>query len=53
VTIAIENARLYDQLRSSEATLLTQVSVLRRDLARDNRFPEIVGTGSERKMSSN
>jgi transcriptional regulator with PAS, ATPase and Fis domain len=47
VTIAIENARLYDQLRSSEATLLTQVSVLRRDLSRNNRFTEIVGTGSE------
>jgi Nif-specific regulatory protein len=47
VTIAIENARLYDQLRSSEATLLTQVSVLRRDLARDRRFAEIVGSGAE------
>jgi Nif-specific regulatory protein len=47
VTIAIENARLYDQLRTSEATLLTQVSVLRRDLARNSRFTEIVGSGSE------
>lgn len=47
VTIAIENARLYQQLRNSEATLLTQVSVLRRDLAFDNRFPEIVGSGLE------
>ncbi len=47
VTIAIENARLYEQLRSSEATLLTQVSVLRRDLARDRRFAEIVGSGPE------
>jgi Nif-specific regulatory protein len=45
VTIAIENARLYDQLRTSEATLLTQVSVLRRDLARNSRFTEIVGSG--------
>jgi Nif-specific regulatory protein len=47
VTIAIENARLYDQLRNSEATLITQVSVLRRDLARNNRFTEIVGSGPE------
>jgi Nif-specific regulatory protein len=47
VTIAIENARLYEQLRNSEATLLTQVSVLRRDLAFNNRFPEIVGSGLE------
>ncbi len=44
VTIAIQNARLYDQLRASEATLLTQVSVLRRDLARHSRFTEIVGS---------
>jgi transcriptional regulator with PAS, ATPase and Fis domain len=34
-------------LRNSEATLLTQVSVLRRDLAFNNRFPEIVGSGLE------
>jgi Nif-specific regulatory protein len=47
VTIAIENARLYDQLRSSEATLITQVSVLRRDLTRNRRFAEIVGSGPE------
>jgi Nif-specific regulatory protein len=47
VTIAIENARLYDQLRTSEATLLTQVSVLRRDLTRNSRFTEIVGSGLE------
>jgi len=47
VTIAIENARLYEQLRNSEATLLTQVGVLRRDLALNNRFTEIVGSGLE------
>jgi Nif-specific regulatory protein len=47
VTIAIENARLYDQLRTSEASLLTQVGVLRRDLARNTHFTEIVGTGPE------
>jgi Nif-specific regulatory protein len=47
VAIAVENARLYDQLRTSEATLLTQVSVLRRDLTRNSRFTEIVGSGPE------
>ena len=47
VTIAIEKARLYDQLRASEATLLTEVSVLRRDFARNSRFTEIVGSGPE------
>jgi Nif-specific regulatory protein len=47
VTIAIENARLYEQLRNSEATLRTQVSVLRRDLARNSLFTEIVGSGPE------
>jgi len=47
VTIAIENARLYEQLRNSEASLRTQVSVLRRDLARNSLFTEIVGSGPE------
>jgi Nif-specific regulatory protein len=47
VTIAIENARLYEQLRNSEANLLTQVSVLRRDIARNSLFTEIVGSGKE------
>ena len=47
VTIAIENARLYEQLRNSEANLLTQVSVLRRDLARNSLFTEIIGSGPE------
>jgi Nif-specific regulatory protein len=47
VAIAIENAHLYGQLRNSEATLATQVSVLRRDLARNIRFAEIVGSGPE------
>jgi Nif-specific regulatory protein len=47
VTIAIENARLYEQLRDREANLLTQVSVLRRDNARNNLFAEIIGSGVE------
>jgi Nif-specific regulatory protein len=47
IAIAIENAHLYRQLRNSEATLATQVSVLRRDLTRNTRFAEIVGSGPE------
>jgi len=45
IAIAIENARLYSQLRDSEASLRTQVSVLRRDLARNSLFAEMVGSG--------
>lgn len=45
VAIAIENARLYAQLRDSEASLRTQVSVLRRDLARNTLFTEMIGSG--------
>jgi Nif-specific regulatory protein len=45
VAIAIENARLYDEVKSSEERLRTQVGALRRDLARRDRFAEIVGTG--------
>jgi Nif-specific regulatory protein len=46
IAIAIENARLYEQVRESEARLRTQVGALRRDLARHDAFAEIVGTGS-------
>jgi transcriptional regulator with GAF, ATPase, and Fis domain len=45
VAVAIENARLFEQVRASEAKLRTQVGVLRRDLARHDLFTEIVGTG--------
>ena len=45
VAIAIENARLYAQLRDSEASLRTQVSALRRDLARNTPFAEMIGSG--------
>jgi Nif-specific regulatory protein len=45
VAIAIENARLYSQLRDSEASLRTQVSALRRDLARNTFFTEMIGSG--------
>ncbi len=45
IAITIENARLYAQVRDSEASLRTQVGALRRDLALHDVFPEIVGTG--------
>ncbi len=45
VAIAIENARLVARLKASEERLRTQVGVLRRDLARRDRFTDIVGTG--------
>jgi Nif-specific regulatory protein len=45
VAVAIENARLYEQVKASEERLRTQVGALRRDLARRDRFTEIVGTG--------
>ena len=44
VTVAIENARRYDDLKASEARLRAQVGALRLDLARRERFGEIVGT---------
>lgn len=44
VGVAIENARLYDEARAAEQRLRTEVGVLRRDLARQDRFGEIVGT---------
>jgi Nif-specific regulatory protein len=46
IAVAIENARLYAQTRASEERLRTQVVALRRDLARRDRFTEIVGTGA-------
>jgi Nif-specific regulatory protein len=45
IAISIVNARLYLQLRDSEASLRTQVSVLRRDLAKNTLFTEMVGSG--------
>ncbi|MGH7820416.1 MAG: sigma 54-interacting transcriptional regulator, partial [Candidatus Binatia bacterium] len=46
VAIAIENARLYTRLKESEERLRAQVGALRRDIARRDRFTEIVGTGN-------
>jgi Nif-specific regulatory protein len=46
VAVAIDNARLYEQVKASEERLRTQVGALRRDLARRDRFTEIVGSGA-------
>ncbi len=43
VAVAIDNAWLYARLRESEASARAEVGVLRRDLPRRTRFPEIVG----------
>jgi Nif-specific regulatory protein len=45
IAVAIENARLYAHVKESEERLRTQVGALRRDLARRDRFSEIIGTG--------
>src|SRR6185369_12799245 len=44
VAVAIDNARLYAQLRDSAERLHDQVGALRRDLARRQSFSEIVGS---------
>lgn len=46
IAVAIENARLYADLKTSQEHLHAQVGALRRDLARPDRFPEFVGTGA-------
>src|SRR5262249_45860020 len=46
IAIAIENARLWDKVTASEQRLRTQVATLRRDLARRDRFTEMIGTGT-------
>jgi Nif-specific regulatory protein len=46
VAVAIENARLYSQVKESEERLRTQVGALRRDLAQRDRFREIIGTSA-------
>lgn len=45
VAIAIENARLYLQVKQSEAKLKQEVATLARERVRQDRFPEIVGNG--------
>ena len=44
VAVAIDNARLYAQVKASEERLRTEVGVLRRDIARRDAFTEIIGT---------
>lgn len=46
IAIAIENARMYAQLRDSEASLRTEVGALRRDLAKNSLFTEILGASA-------
>lgn len=43
VAIALENAQLYAEARQSEELLRAEVGALRRDIARRDRFDEIVG----------
>ncbi|HVO22354.1 MAG TPA: sigma 54-interacting transcriptional regulator [Candidatus Margulisiibacteriota bacterium] len=46
VAAAIDNARRYALLKTSEERLQVQVAALRRDLARRDQFTEIVGTSA-------
>jgi Nif-specific regulatory protein len=45
IAIALDNARMYAEARQAEAKLRTQVGALRRDLARHDRFDDMVGSG--------
>jgi Nif-specific regulatory protein len=44
ISIAIENARLYAEVKGDRERLQAQVGALRRDIARRDRFGEIVGS---------
>jgi Nif-specific regulatory protein len=44
VGVAIENAQLWSELRSSADRLRAQVGVLRRDRARQDRFQDMIGS---------
>jgi Nif-specific regulatory protein len=46
VAVALENARLYEQLRWSEARLREEVATLHREIAHRQRFEEIVGASA-------
>ncbi len=43
IAVAIENARLYQRLKDSEAKLRGEVVVLQREVVNRNRFAEVVG----------
>ena len=45
VAVAVENARLWAQLKDSADRLRSQVGALRRDLARRERFDDMIGSG--------
>jgi len=45
VAVAIENARLYQQVRHSEARLKEEVATLQRERTHQQRFAEIIGNG--------
>ncbi len=44
IGVAIENARMYGELKAREQNLRTQVGALRRDMARQDSFQEIIGS---------
>ena len=46
LALALDNAHMVAELRDRERRLEQEVAVLRRDLARRDEFPEIVGTGA-------
>jgi transcriptional regulator with GAF, ATPase, and Fis domain len=45
IAVAFENARLYARLKAAQERLEAQVGVLRRDLARQAHFGDMIGTG--------
>jgi Nif-specific regulatory protein len=44
IGVAIENARMYGELKTREENLRVQVGALRRDMARQDNFQEIIGS---------
>jgi Nif-specific regulatory protein len=46
IGVALENAALYERVKASEERLQAQVGALRRDLARRDRFTEMIGSGA-------
>lgn len=52
IAIALENARMYGQARTSQQKLEVQVAVLRRDLAGRERHRELIGASPAMERSS-
>jgi transcriptional regulator with GAF, ATPase, and Fis domain len=46
VSVALDNARMHAELKAREEALRTEIGALRRDIARRDAFPEIVGTSA-------